>query len=177
MEMARSGLRFAGGIQTLANALAPVQVVPVAANNVLGFHNLAQSGNAVTLFFDFLSTFLASGTPAAGKTILVSVFRPEAVPNALAQYSASSLSGANKSSFVRIGTVAVPTGAIWHAVSSDFQLAAANIGQGDTPIDLGGRIAVPTGFCLGVAILSGAGTTPLYGVSAQWVEIDTDMAT
>ena len=53
--------------------------------------------------------------------------------------------------------------------------AAANFGQSDQPFEIRGGIAVPPGYAMGLAILSGAGTTPLYGVGGRWGEMESDL--
>lgn len=175
-ELSRSGRRFHGGTQILANGIAPVQAIPTTAATV-GLYNNDTAGNGLTLVVDWLNVFLASGTPAAGLTVLAAVGKPVTPPSANATgYGTASLSNSSRGSKGLFGTaLTIPAGVNWSALTSTFQAAAANIGQGDNPLDLGGRLIVPPGNALLLAILSGVGTTPLYGLSLSWAEIELDI--
>jgi len=74
-------------------------------------------------------------------------------------------------------SITLPGSPVWDLVGASFQLAAANVGQGDQPFEIRGGIAVPPGYALGLSIISGAGTTPKYGVSARWAELEVDLET
>lgn len=178
-ESTRSGRRFHGGVQVLANGVAPVQAIPTTTAAVALF-NSDTNNNGLALVVDWANIFLASGTSAAGATVLVAVGKPSSgtAPVASASnYSIGTLSGTAQGSkaLFGIGTVFATT-PVWSAVASTSQVAGANVGQGDNCLDLGGRIVVPPGYMLGISILSGAGTTPLYGVSLQWAEHELDLA-
>ena len=41
--------------------------------------------------------------------------------------------------------------------------------------DVAGKIIVPPGFAAVFAVASGAGTTPLYGITAAWSEIASEI--
>jgi hypothetical protein len=74
--------------------------------------------------------------------------------------------------------VTVPTSPFtpaWFAVGSSFQAAAANVGQGDGYADIEGGILVPPRHALGLGILSGTGTSPLYGISVIWTELAAEL--
>lgn len=177
-EMTRHGRRFHGGSNTGAAGLAPLGAIPTLTPSI-SLYNADTSGNGLSLSLDWLNIFLLSGVPAAGLTVWLSVFKP--TPASLPSAStAGYLTGATSGS--AIGSKAIwNTGPVaaanpgWSSVLSTLQPAAANIFQGDNPVDLGGRFAVPPGQALGIAITSGAGTTPLYGLSAAWSEIETDL--
>lgn len=177
LELTRQAKRFHGGLQILANAIAPVQAIPTTAAT-LALYNNDTRGNGLAISLDWINTYLASGTPAAGKTIFVAVARPTTVPTVGATgYGVGSLNASSQGSMaIFAANLTFPTGTQWTALDSDFQPAAANVGQGDNPIDLAGRIVVPPGLALGIAIFSGVGTAPLYGVSLQWSELELDLA-
>lgn len=177
LEATRSGRRMHGGLQLLSSGIAPVAAIPTTLSQLVLFNNDTNS-NGLALCLDWLNMFLASGTPAAGATIMVTVARPVVPPTQNAtNYASVALSGtANGSKALWAINLSMPTGTVWTALSSSLQPAAANLGQGDNPIDLGGRIVIPPGYGLGIAILSGAGTTPLYAVHAQWSEFELDLA-
>lgn len=176
LEMSRAGRRFHGGTQIIANGIAPVQAIPTT-TATLALYNSDTAGAGLSLSLDWLNVFLGSGTPAAGLTLFATVAKPTTVPSANPTgYGTSSLSGSARGPKAIWATaLTIPAGVNWAALSSTFQLAAANVGQGDNPLDLGGRMIVPPGFALCLALLSGAGTTPLYGVSAQWSEVELDL--
>jgi hypothetical protein len=175
-ELTRHGQRFHGGTQLLANAVAPVQVIPTTVAT-LALYNTDTNGNGLALVPDWLNVYLASGTPAAGLSVMLAVGKPTTAPTANATgYASGPLSGTGRSSRALWGAaVPFPAGVVWSAPVSTFQPAAANVGQGDNYIDLGGRIVIPPGYALGIAVLSGVGTTPLFAVNAQWSEVETDL--
>lgn len=176
-ELARAGRRMHGGLQTLAGGLAPVQAIPTNAP-AIALYNSDSGGSGLSLILDWLNVFLASGTAAAGLSVFATVAKPSsAAPSAnVANYNTGSLSSAGRVSRAFWATGVTLSGTpIWSALSSTLQAAGANAGQGDNPLDLGGRLIVPPGFALGLSVLSGAGTTPLYGFSAQWSELEIDV--
>lgn len=178
LETSRAGLHFAGGTQVIANGIAPVAAIPTT-TATLGIYNRAEDGGS-SLFIDHLGFFLGSGTPAAGATMLAAVSNGKiaaaSIPSAASNYSSQCLSTVGKSAVAVWATaLTIPAGSSWFQVLSTFQLAAANVGQGDYVALPGRGILIPPGYALGIAILSGAGTTPLYSVSAQWIEQALDI--
>lgn len=173
MEAARSGRRFMGGNQIIANGIAPVAAIPTT-TATLALYNNDPVGNGLSIALDWLNWWLGSGTPAAGATLFGAVFRPTTAPTANATgYGSSSCNGSARGTRAIWATAqTAPAGVNWASIMSTQQLAAANVGQGDNYVDIGGRIVVPPGFAFGMGILSGAGTTPLYGVSGHWTEIE-----
>lgn len=169
LEWSRAGYRFAGGTQIIANGIAPVAAIPTT-TATLALYN---SDRAQSLIIERLGFFLGSGTPTAGATLLAAVSDIVATPVAAntTGYSSRSLNGSAVGSRAFWGAaVTIPAGASWFQVQSTFQLAAVNVGQGDSPVDFEGAIIIPPRCALALAILSGAGTAPLYSVSATWGE-------
>lgn len=173
-ERTRAGRRFMGGCQVIASGIAPVTAIPTT-TATLALYNTAPDGGK-SLVIDQIGHFLGSGTPTAGATLLVtvSVGKPTA-PSAAANYSSISCSGVGTSIARWATALTIPSGSAWIQAASQMQLAAANVGQGDFPANLNGGLIVPPGYALGIAILSGTGTTPLYSVSATWDELELDL--
>jgi hypothetical protein len=178
LELARSGRMFHGGLQLAANGIAPDTALPTTTAK-LALYNSASDGGRI-LCIDHLHVFVVSGTPAAGLTLWVCISNGKlatAVGAMATGFGAGPTNGqAAAASFARWGTaVTLPAGTIWSSSGGSFQLAAANFGQSDQPFEVRGSLVIPPGYAMGVAILSGAGTTPLYGVSARWAEVETDV--
>lgn len=173
-ELSRAGRRFIGGNQIIANGIAPVAAIPTV-TATLALYN-AESAGGKSLSIEQLGLWLGSGTPAAGLTLLATVSpRPIATaPTGMATgYGIASASGSTSASKALWATaVTLPGIPAWMQILSSFQLAAANVGQGDLIAKIHGALLVPPGHALGLAILSGAGTSPLYGISAMHSEID-----
>lgn len=176
-EAARAGRRFIGGNNIIANGIAPVSAIPTT-TATLALYNSAPDGGR-SLHIDRITFWLGSGTAAAGATLFgtVSPAPIATAPTAMATgYTISSASGSTNSSYGIFTTaVTVPTtpaAPAWIALSSSFQAAAANVGQGDGAVECAGGIIVPPRRALCLGILSGAGTSPLYGISIVWNEFE-----
>lgn len=173
LEWSRAGFRFAGGTQLIAGGIAPVADVPTTTATLALYNRDPKQ----SLIIEQLGFYDASGTDAAGATLLACVTDIVASPptaNA-ANHASSALNGGSQSSksyWATALTIATPA---WFQITSTFQAAAANLGQGDTPVDVGGAIIIPPRCALGLAILSGAGTTPKYNISAIWGEAILDL--
>jgi hypothetical protein len=177
-EIARSGRMFHGGTQIIANGIAPVAAIPTTAATLALCNTDAAGGRS--LIVDHLAVFLGSGTPAAGMTLLGAVAPVTALPAANAAqptgYGVAPSRGMTSASKAVWATALTLTGTpVWSPILSTLQAAAANVGQGDNVAELRGSIIVPPGYVLALAILSGAGTTPLYGIGARWGEMELDL--
>lgn len=169
LEDALAGFRFGGGCQVIAEGIAPVSAIPTTTATLALFNPLT-SGRVLVV--DWLSFFLGSGTAAAGATLLAcSSGQVATAPSAATSYESANLAGRSGSSVAVWGkALTIPDGT-WLGVQSTFQLAAANVGQGDGRANLGGAFIIGPGKALGLAVLSGAGTSPLYQISASWLEL------
>jgi len=141
-----------------------------------------------TLFIDKVFAFLASGTPGAGGLLLACVTGvPQARPTlstgtngGYANTVVSSLSGGGvpgdtHALFINNITLTGSTPA-WIAVASEPAAGTgATIGTHGLIGEVGGGLAVPPGYMMGVTYLSGAGTTPLYGFGTIWDEYPADL--
>lgn len=173
-ERARNGRRFWGGNQIIANGIAPVAAIPTT-TATLALYNGEPDGG-LNLSIERLNFWLGSGTAAAGATLFACVSDGPIATTPTAQATgyevASTSRGRSRSKALWATAVTLPLDPTWNGVLSTFQLAAANVGQGDGMAFLDGGIVVPPRHALGLAILSGTGTSPLYGVSAVWSEIE-----
>lgn len=179
-EAARSGRRFMGGNQIIANGIAPVQAIPTTTATLALWNGETDTGKS--LFIDGINYWLGSGTAAAGATLFVTVSPTKiaTAPTSMATgYAIQNTNGGaakSKALFATAVTVpSTPAAPVWAAKSSTLQAAAANVGQGDGWRELNGGLVVPPGYAAGFAILSGAGTTPLYGISLTWNEFDAEL--
>ena len=181
-EVARAGRYFVGGNQVIANGIAPVSAIPTTAISA-GLYNASQTGDSLVIDMIF-GPWLGSGTAAAGATLLVGLSTAKAagtIPTAnMTGWSSRNAQGATSrvaaSSALWDATATfVAAQTTWFSVNSSPQLAAANVGQGAGGIVIHGGLIVPPGYEVGFAVLSGAGTTPLYGLSVAWAELSLDL--
>jgi hypothetical protein len=176
VEVTRAANRFYGGLQLAANGIAPDTALPTTTAKLVLYNGESDGGRGY--YVDHLHHFLISGTAAAGSTLWVCVSNGKIATPVAANVTgfnsqSASGSGATKAKW---GTAAtLPAGTVWFSVGGSFQLAAANVGQSDQPLNLRGGICIPPGYAMGLAVFSGAGTTPLYGHSAAWSELETDL--
>lgn len=176
-EMSRAGNRFIGGLQVIASGIAPVAAIPTTTATLALWNGEDSGGKAIAI--EQLGFFLGSGTPAAGATLFacVSPKKIATAPTSMASgYGLQNASGSTKASKALFATaVTIPGSPAWFQVCSTQQLAAANVGQGDNVVTFDGKLIVPPGYAAGFAILSGVGTSPLYGISTVHSEIDADL--
>lgn len=171
------GQRFCAGLQLLSSGIAPKQAIP-SLSPTLCLYNGDSSQSYVVRY---IHKWLASGTAAAGSTLLVALspnaLSPVPTQNAtnfkiqkLGPSSTSETSSALLASGVTLPNS--PQAPVWISICSDFQLAAANLGQGDAVTNLNGMIVIPPGYGMGIDIISGSGSSPLYGVTVVWDEVN-----
>lgn len=172
--LSAAGRRFYGGCQVIASGIAPVAAIPTTTATLFLWNGEASGGASYVI--EELNYALGSGTAAAGAALMVCVTNiAQTAPSAASNYATQSCSDGSRASRAVWGTgVTVATGG-WMIARSSFQLAAANVGQGSDPYTPNGALVIPPGYGLGIAILSGSGTTPLYSVSALWSELQLDL--
>lgn len=176
-EMTRAGRRFhIGYTGTVPTGIAPVQAFPTtAAQWAIWNGDLSKSYS-----FTALGALLFSGTKGLGGQLLACIFQLP-TQSGLAQQAGVTPQSA---SFSAIGSKAVIKSGIvitnpalpnWMPIAEDV-LAVATVGPANAIINrsLDGRILVPPGAGLGLAVLAPAGTTPLYLPIAEWIEVETD---
>jgi len=169
-----AGRRYYGGCQVIASGIAPVSAIPTTTATLFLWNGEAAGG--ATYFIEEINYALGSGTAAAGAALMVCVTNiAQTAPSAASNYATQSCSDGSRASRAVWGTAITVATSAWKIARSSFQLAAANVGQGDNPYQPNGALAIPPGYGLGIAILSGTDTSPLYSVSVQWAELDVDL--
>jgi hypothetical protein len=175
-EMTRAGRRFFLGFTgTVPTGIAPVQAFPTTAAQWA----ISNADAAATYFFKTLGALLFSGTSGLGGELLACIFQTPAQQGfaaGLAVQNAANSARGSKAAVKSGVTITAPTLPNWFPVAEQIA-GAAQIGPASSIANrqLDGRIAVPPGFSLGLAVLAPAGTTPLYLPIAEWIEQETDM--
>ncbi len=173
--LSAAGRRYYGGCQVIASGIAPVTAIPTTAATLALFNGEADGGASYVV--ERVGFWLGSGTPTAGATLLLCVTSAKVatVPTMASNYALQSMSDGSRASRAVLATaVTVATGG-WFAAVSNQQLAAATPGQGGDYYIGEGEIVIPPGYAMGIAIMSGTGTTPLYAVSTVHSEINLDL--
>lgn len=179
---AASGRRLAAVNGNGSTFLAPITAYPTT-TLTMALYNPAESGRRY--YIDKLFSFLASGTPGVGGLLLACVTsvaqaRPTLSTGANGGYAGTVISALNGSgapgdtqaAFVTNITL---TGAqpAWVPVASEpAATVAATIGTHGLIGEVGGGMEIRPGSMLGLAYLSAAGTTPLFGFGAIWDEYE-----
>ena len=156
-ELAKETKIFQGVIGNGATFKAPVTAVPTT-TATWGLWN----GEAA-----------ASGTAAVGATLIATASDAVhgSVPTAYAASVISNNGGGATTKARLINAATVPgTQPAWAALKSSQQAAATTIGIGEVA-DVEGLYAINPTYALYIDILSGTGTSALYGISVIWAEI------
>lgn len=180
-EMTRAGRRFYIAYNgTVPTGIAPVQAFPTTAAQWAVWN----PDPAKAYILRALGALLFSGTQGLGGQLLACLFRAPASlgvhATGLAIASGSKISQGNfpgSNAIIKSGvTITDPTLPNWFPVAEDIG-AAARVGPLASIINrqLEGRVVIPTGMGLGLAVLAPAGTTPLYLPVAEWEELETDI--
>jgi hypothetical protein len=175
--MTRAGRRFTGIFSTTGQA--PVQAVPTT-TATWALYNGDPNRSYV---LDNLSAFFLSGTAGIGAGFMCIVTKPTAtLPTAATGSAIGSRSngGLNSKAILATAyTIPTPTGfSQWGFMEMASTLSVAPAAAGTfvgSAADAQGRVIVPPGQLLGVALLAPAGTTPLYIVGANWHEVELDL--
>lgn len=178
LEAARQGIRYCAVIGNGATFLAPVTAYPTTTAAIALYNASTDKILAIQKLF----SFLASGTPAAGGILLacvtkVSQSRPTLSTGdnggyaGVVQSSLSGYGGQGNGIFINNQTLTGEQPAWFPAAVEPTSPATASIGAHACVGDFDGLIAVPPGYMLGLTMLSGSGTSPLYGFGAIWDEL------
>lgn len=172
-ELARAGRRFYGGIQNGATGRAPVASIPTTAAAWLLWNGEVQGAGRVYAI-EQITIVQISGTAAVGGVILAALTNTVvASPTAATGYASSSISKgglATKAVWGDNQTLgATPT---WMALMGNGNPATTT--NGGSTVDVKGRILLPAGFGLALHYLSGTGTSPLFGASVIWSELEAE---
>ena len=172
--LSAAGRRYYGGCQVIASGIAPVAAIPTTTATLFLWNGEAAGGASYVI--EELNYALGSGTAAAGAALMVCVTNiAQSAPSAASNYASQSCSDGSRATRAVWGTAITVATSAWKIASSSFQLAAANVGQGGDPYRPNGALVIPPGYGLGIAILSGTGTSPLYSLSALWSEVQLDL--
>lgn len=176
---AAAGRRFGAVNGNGSTFLAPVTAVPTTTLTMALWNGESDGGKSY--FIESVFAFLASGTPDVGGALLacVTLDKQAANPTAYAGTVISGLSGkqggASKARFVNNITAVGGTPA-WQLLDRQPAIpATAKIAAGAFLADVQGSIVLPPGYMLGLTVLAGAGTTPLFGFGASWLEVEADL--
>lgn len=176
-ELARAGVRHAVVVGNGATFKPPITAWPTTTATWL----LYNGHPSKAYFIDTVGFFLASGTAAVGATLIAAVTQPgqlasSVIPTAFAGSVISNLSGrSNDSGAVLANAWTIVNGQpAWHGLAADGSLTASTtIGQGLVAQVNGGLMIPPTcGLCIDV--VSGTGTSALYGVYVTFDVFATD---
>ncbi len=178
-EATAAGLRFWLSLRG-GTGIAPVQANPTTAAQWMLFNPL---GNTVTAFVDQVSMDLASGVAGAGGSLIACIVPPSFAPATIPTVSAATtvIANANPTSGKTSKLICVASQTLQNAVASNWipigQMRTIGTVLGQTQIvgdDLKGRIAIPPGCGLALAVISPTGTTPLWTPVATWREYAAD---
>ena len=174
-ELSRSSRVF-GLSLAVGNAVACVQTVPTTTATFY-LHNNAATGSTRCLVPLLIGAYLGSGTAAAGMTVMATVTTANTVSPPTANgtgYTITGLNGTGTSVALGKSSQTIPSGSVWVQIASSETTADTNPGTGCLR-EANGMFVVRPGFGLGVAVLSGAGTSAAYCPSIIWAEIETDI--
>lgn len=181
-QRAAAGRRYNAVVGNGATFIAPVTAYPTTTATFLLYNGEPAGGRSY--FIDTVYAFNASGTPAAGAALLGGVtLASQAAANSGASPAAysgtvvtslSGKSGGTKAVLANAWTIVGGTPA-WQVLAKSEAAAAATIASNTLLGHVDGGIVLPPGFGLALTVLSGAGTTPLYGFGVTWDEIEADI--
>ena len=176
-EASRAGRRFLLGNNAGITGIAPVTVMPTTAAQ-WAIWNLDP---LKSLEFEQLGMYLTAGTPGVGGVLLACLFTTPAQTagsqTGCAITSASNGALASKAICKQSVSITTPAAPNWFPVASNFGSNVTAFAS-STYLEnrsLDGRLIVPPGQGLGLAVVSPAGTTPLFAPFAMWVEDDADL--
>lgn len=180
-EMTRAGLRFHFGPAASVTGIAPVQALPTTAAQWLLYN---PSPNPVAQFLDELGVLLVSGTAGAGIVLLAAKsygkYLPTAanIPTANAANMASDNRGLpNKQSQLVIAASQTLANAplVWSPIAECDSANTAVLSVSCRNRDLRGKLIIQPGSGLALAVVSPAGTTPLYAPFGTFREYAADL--
>lgn len=170
-ELTKAGRRFALGVSAAITGIAPVTETPTTAASFAMYNSSATK----SIFIESLGTYVESGTPGVGGTLVGCLFTVPVTTGVL--YTGLKIvdlsGGSNASSAVVQAsvTISAPAAPGWFQVASNNNSnVGAFPGSGQMWRENQG-ILLPPGTALGLAVVGLAGTTPLYVPLIEWVEL------
>lgn len=174
-ELTRAGRRFKIGYTAAPTGIAPVTAIPTTAAQWV----LTNTSTTDTFTFEELGVHLYSGTAAAGVCVFACIFTAPAQSSfatGLAAASCSFSSTSSSSVAIKSGvTVTNPAAPAWFLVAKSDSANTAVGAVASVSADLKGGLMLPPGKSLGLATLSGTGTSPLFIPVATWSEGKQDL--
>jgi hypothetical protein len=181
---AAAGVRFNAVIGNGATFLAPVTAYPTTTLTMALWNGEPDGGKSY--FIDKVYAFLASGTPDVGGALLACVTKERQTAPTLSTgdnggYAGTKIGGLSgklpgASKAVFINAITALSAPVWFVADSKPQVTAtAKVAAAAFEGNLEGGVVIPPGFMLGLAVLAGAGTNPLFGLGVTWDEIQADL--
>ncbi len=183
-EVARAGRKFIcfpSSVTTLTG-MGPVAAVPSTTCQFFLFNG----DTTLSYVIDYLDVVVMAGTSAQGASLIGIMSKPTATaPTAGAYHSIvpANPGSARGSRSIIAEAYVIPTvdttgknsWPAWTFLMSG-QLLAATVGGADASDSYkDGRLIIPPGWGLGLSTFSGAGTTPKFGLHAEWTELQLDL--
>lgn len=179
-EATRGGLRYAMSALG-ATGIAPVQALMSTAAQWMIWN---PNGNLVSAFIDVLGMVLISGTAGAGAVLHACPVGPSFAPATVPTTNQAGVTIVNQNPVSQRASklIVVQSQTLLNAAIGNWQPVAvmnpANTVLGQTIIearDIRGKMIIPPGCGLALALISPTGTTPLFGPYAQWREYAADV--
>lgn len=175
--MAAAGRLYVASAGTHAG-IAPVQAVPTTAAAWALYNGNATGIGGLSLLVYEANFWVVSGTTGVGASFFTGV-SPTVQASAVAAVALSivkSSSGSPRATAATLGVNVTLAGTpAWMCRGGLPQLAAASQLGLSLPVNVKfeGGCLIPAGFAMGLTVLSPAGTTPLYGVSVEYAEVES----
>lgn len=174
LELTRAGRRFATSTTSGVTGIAPVQAMPTTAAQWALFN----TSTTDSLAFESLGVLLASGTAGVGIQVIAAFFTTPAQTGLATGVQVANRSNSTRASAVAIKsgvTITAPATVVWFPVARYDGTNTAVLSVAAINDNLKGDIILPPLTGLALAVLSPAGTSPLYVPVASWVEAAQDL--
>lgn len=178
-EGTRAGRRFHLGNNAAVTGIAPVQTLPTTAAQWA----IKNTSSSKSMYLHQLGMFLTAGTPGVGGALLACLYTAgTAITANKTGVAIGSRSGSTQTSVALCNsgiTISAPAAPIWFPIAdriADASVTAFAASATFRSMALGARILIPPGGFLGLAVVSPAGTTPLFAPFAEWEELITTNA-
>lgn len=180
-DATRAGRRFMLGNSAAITGIANVTALPTTAAQWAITNNEPVGGKSY--FLEEIGMYLTSGTPGVGGILLACLFSAPAQSGLVAGAKVSlagrpdGSGGLSSAAAVKTGvTITTPAAPNWYpiAVRPDANVTAFAGSVFLENRNVEGAIEIRPGQSLGLAVVSPAGTSPLFAPFAQWVELASD---
>lgn len=185
-EGTRAGKRFHIGNNAAVTGIAPVTSLPTTAAQ-WGIYN---ASTTKSMFLTEIGAFLTSGTPGVGGVLLACLYTTGTTISAnksgvaVSRRNNGALNSASSQPSAALCnsgiTISSPAAPIWYPVAdrnADASVTAfAASATFRSPPYLNGRWVIPPLGNLGLAVVSPAGTNPLWAPFLEWLELEVENA-